>query len=266
MQIATWNVNSIKMRAEQVLGWLSDTQTTALLMQETKTLDEAFPREAFEAAGYRVFTCGQKTYNGVALAVRAEAVDAVEDIVCNIPGYPDAQKRLIAATLQLRDGRRLRVASAYFPNGQEVGADKYLYKLEWIAALTLWVRRELAREPLFVLGGDFNIAPSDADLWNPVEWRGKILASAPERSAWAGLLAAGLEDSWAQGLHAPETYSWWDYRMSAFEKNHGMRIDHLLASHAVIKDMDDVWIDARPRALEKPSDHAPVVMRISWPL
>ncbi len=265
MQIATWNVNSIKVRVGQVVDWLNATGTEALLMQETKTVDEAFPHEAFEAAGYRVYTCGQKTYNGVALAVKTSAVTAVEDVVMNIPGYPDPQKRLIAATLSLAGGRRLRVAGAYFPNGQEVGCDKYLYKLEWMAALTLWLRRELGREANFVLGGDFNIAPSDADLWNPEEWKGKILVSAPERGAWKGLLETGLIDTWAQGLHAPETYSWWDYRMSGFEKNHGMRIDHLLASSAVIKDMEDVWIDAAPRGLEKPSDHAPVVMRLVWP-
>ncbi len=263
MQIATWNVNSIKVRLQQVLDWLETSRTDVLLMQEIKTPDEAFPAKAFEEAGFRVLFNGQKTYNGVAIAARANAVTALEGVVRNIPGYPDAQKRLIAATLVLKDGRKLRTACAYFPNGQEVGCDKYLYKLEWIAALTLWVRSELAREALFVLGGDFNIAPTDADLWDPLQWKGKTPASEPERNAWAELLKTGLMDTWAQGLHAPETYSWWDYRMSGFEKNQGMRIDHLLASPALVRSMDDVWIDAAPRALEKPSDHAPVVMRIN---
>lgn len=264
MQIATWNVNSIKVRLNHVLNWLEQTQTTALVMQETKTVDDAFPKDDFEAAGFEVLFCGQKTYNGVALAVRKSQVSAVDDIVFNIPGYPDEQKRLIAATITTKTGEKVRLAGAYFPNGQEVGSDKYFYKLEWIAALTHWVRDELGREKNFVLGGDFNIAPTDADLWNPQEWKGKILVSAPERSAYAGLIQSGLVDTWTLGLHAPETYSWWDYRMSGFEKNHGLRIDHLLVSPAVAKDMKDVWIDAAPRALEKPSDHAPVVMQLDW--
>lgn len=262
MQIATWNVNSIKVRLQQVLNWLRSTQTDALVMQETKCVDALFPREAFEAAGYRVFYCGQKTYNGVALAVRTDTVTDVGDVVFNIPGYPDEQKRLIAATLTDKNGRRLRLAGAYFPNGQEVGADKYLYKLEWICALTLWVREELAQYEDFVLGGDFNIAPTDADLWNPQEWKGKILASEPERDAYDRLLKTGLVDTWTLGLHAAETYSWWDYRMAAFEQNHGLRIDHLLASPSVARDIDNVWIDAAPRALDKPSDHAPVLLRL----
>ena len=160
MQIATWNVNSIKVRLNHVLNWLEQTQTTALVMQETKTIDEAFPKEAFEAAGFEVLFCGQKTYNGVALAVRKSQVCALDDVVFNIPGYPDEQKRLIAATITTKTGERVRLAGAYFPNGQEVGSDKYFYKLEWIAALTHWVRDELGREKNFVLGGDFNIACS----------------------------------------------------------------------------------------------------------
>lgn len=264
MQIATWNVNSIKMRAEQVVAWLVQTQTTALVMQETKTVDEAFPKALFEAAGYRVYCCGQKTYNGVAMAVRADEIVEVDDVMSNIDGYPDAQKRLIAATLTHKSKRRLRLAGAYFPNGQEVGTDKFLYKLEWISALTLWIRDELPRHDNFVLGGDFNIAPSDDDVWNPQEWKGKILVSPAERGAYASLLKTGLVDTWTLGLHAPQTYSWWDYRMSGFEKNHGLRIDHLLASPAVAGAVSEVWIDAAPRALEKPSDHAPVVMRLDW--
>lgn len=264
MQIATWNVNSIKVRLQQVLNWLQNTQTTALVMQETKCIDEAFPKQAFEEAGYHIVYCGQKTYNGVAMAVRTDAVDAVEDVVFNIPGYPDEQKRLISATLVLKNKRRLRLAGAYFPNGQEVGSDKYLYKLDWIAALTLWLKSELKQHEHFVLGGDFNIAPTDADLWNPLEWKGKILVSAPEREAYERLLKTGLIDTWSLGLHAAQTYSWWDYRMSAFEQNHGLRIDHLLASASVGQAVENVWIDTAPRALEKPSDHAPVVMRLDW--
>ena len=264
MQIATWNVNSIKVRLPQVLDWLKSTQTSALVMQETKTVDELFPASAFKEAGYRVIYCGQKSYNGVAMAVKSDEFTAVEDVVANIPGYPDEQKRLIAATLTHVSGRKLRLAGAYFPNGQEVGADKYLYKLDWIAALTLWVQGELKAHENFVLGGDFNIAPTDADLWDPVGWKGKILASAPERDAFVRLVNSGLEDTWSLGLHAPETYSWWDYRMAGFEKNHGLRIDHLLASPAVAAATCDVRIDAAPRALEKPSDHAPVVMDVAW--
>lgn len=263
MQIATWNVNSIKVRLPQVLDWLKTSGTDVLVMQETKTVDELFPKSAFEEAGFSVLFCGQKTYNGVALVTRNETIAAVTDPVYNIPGYPDDQKRFIAASVTAKSGRTVRMAGAYFPNGQEVGCSKYLYKLDWISALTRWVRQERKLGASVVLGGDFNIAPRDEDVWDPQNWHDKILVSAPERQAYRRLLSAGLVDTWDLGLHAPETYSWWDYRMAGFENNHGMRIDHILVAPQIADVMIDVSIDVTPRSLEKPSDHAPVVMRLS---
>lgn len=263
MQIATWNVNSIKVRLEQVLKWLADTQTDALVMQETKTVDDLFPKAAFEAAGFSVIYCGQKTYNGVALVTKNETIASVTDPVYNIPGYPDEQKRFIAATVKHTNGRTVRLAGGYFPNGQEVGCDKYLYKLDWIATLTRWMKEELSKGEPLVLGGDFNIAPSDDDVWDPVAWKDKILVSEAERASYRRLIQAGLVDTWTLGLHAPETFSWWDYRMSGFEKNHGLRIDHLLAAPSVAESISEVWIDTVPRSWDKPSDHAPVVMKLA---
>lgn len=263
MQLATWNVNSIKMRLTQVLDWLETTGTDALVMQEIKTVDELFPLDAFSEAGFDALVCGQKNYNGVALVTRRASFKSVSNPIYNIPGYEDAQKRLIAATLELKSGTKVRFAGAYFPNGQEIGCDKYLYKLDWIAALTLWLNEiNTADQPPLILGGDFNIAPSDEDVWDASLWKDKILVSEPERNAYRGLLATGLVDTWSLGLHAPDTFSWWDYRQAGFEKNHGLRIDHLLASKTIENGIESVWIDAAPRALDKPSDHAPVVMKL----
>ncbi len=262
MKIATWNVNSIKVRLEQVLDWLQAKNIDALVMQETKTVDELFPKAAFEAAGFSVLFCGQKTYNGVALVTRNDSITEVSDPVYNIPGYPDEQKRMISAHIRHTNGRSLRLIGGYFPNGQEVGCDKFLYKLDWISALTRWIKSRIDAGEDVLLGGDFNIAPTDDDVWDPIYWKDRILVSTAERAAYERLLKAGLIDTWTLGLHAPETYSWWDYRMSGFEKNHGLRIDHILASPALAQATGSVHIDTDPRALPKPSDHAPVVIEI----
>ena len=262
IKLATWNVNSIKVRLPQVIDWLEREKVDALVMQETKTVDELFPREAFNAAGFECLFCGQKTYNGVALVTRKSAWSSVQNPVLNLPNYPDEQKRFIAADLTHVSGRRLAFAGAYFPNGQEVGCDKFFYKLDWIGALTRYMRSRIKAGEEIVLGGDFNIAPSPEDVWDPVAWKDTILVSEAERGAWRVLLGAGLIDTWTLGLHAPETYSWWDYRQAGFEKNHGLRIDHLLATPKTAAAVSQVWIDTAPRALEKPSDHAPVVMTL----
>lgn len=262
MKIATWNVNSLKVRLPQVLNWLKVNAIDAIVMQETKLVDELFPVADFNAAGYDVIYCGQKTYNGVALAVRKTSVKSLSNPVYNIPGYPDDQKRFIAADIVFTDDTAVRLCGGYFPNGQEVGCEKFLYKLDWISALTCWLREELDADVSIVLGGDFNIAPTDADLWDPVAWKDQTPASRAERTAWTQLLKTGLVDTWSLGLHAPETYSWWDYRQAGFEKNHGMRIDHILACDSIAQRIIDVSIDAAPRALEKPSDHAPVVITL----
>ena len=194
------------MRLTQVLDWLETTGTDALVMQEIKTVDELFPLDAFSEAGFDALVCGQKTYNGVALVTRRASFKSVSNPIYNIPGYEDAQKRLIAATLELKSGTKVRFAGAYFPNGQEIGCDKYLYKLDWIAALTLWLNEiNTADQPPLILGGDFNIAPSDEDVWDASLWKDKILVSEPERNAYRGLLATGVVDTWSLGLHAPDT-------------------------------------------------------------
>ncbi|MBO5659310.1 MAG: exodeoxyribonuclease III [Duodenibacillus sp.] len=263
MRIATWNVNSIKVRLPHLLSWLDEAKIDAVVLQETKTVDEAFPLKALQEAGFDAVFVGQKAYNGVALLTRRSTISSVTDPVYNIPGYDDEQKRLVAATITDREGKSVRFIGAYFPNGQEVGTNKYWYKLEWMAALTYWLKAELARDIPLLLGGDFNIAPSDEDLWDPIGWRGRILASAPEREAFFRLLSVGFIDTWSLELHAPGTFSWWDYRQSGFEQNHGVRIDHLLCSKSLSDRIHNVHVDVTPRGWDKPSDHAPVVADLS---
>ena len=183
-------------------------------------------------------------------------------MVYNIPGYPDEQKRMIAADIEHVSGTKLRFAGVYVPNGTELGSNRYLYKLDWMSALTTWVREQLQSKTPLVLAGDFNVAPTDADVWDPEAWKGNLLVSPPEREAFERLVSAGMVDTWSLGLHAPDTYSWWDYRQAGFEKNHGLRIDHVLCSPDIAARISEVSIDTVPRAWEKPSDHAPVVVVI----
>jgi len=254
MKIATWNVNSLKVRLPHVLDWLALAQPDALCLQETKTEDKGFPFEALESAGYRAIHNGQKTYNGVAILARSALVGAS----CDIPGFDDPQKRVIAATVD-----DVRIICAYMPNGQEVGSEKYAYKLKWLAALTDWMREELQRYPKLALLGDFNIAPEDRDVHDPVAWQGQILCSKPERDAFRGLLALGMADAFRLFDQAEKSYSWWDYRMMAFRRNIGLRIDHILLSPALISGCKACTIDKAPRKLERPSDHAPVIAELT---
>lgn len=250
MKLAAWNVNSLKVRLPQVLPWLEQHQPDALCLQETKLEDHNFPRAEIEAAGYHAVFSGQKTYNGVAILSRKP----VDDVVAGIPGYADPQKRMIAATL---DG--VRVVCGYMPNGESVESDKYRYKLEWYAALTAWLRDELQRYPKLALLGDFNIAPADADVHDPQAWAGKVLCSDAERAAFQALLALGLSDTFRQFEQPERSYSWWDYRMNAFRRKMGLRIDHILASKPLAAGCTASTIDTVPRGNERPSDHAPVV-------
>lgn len=251
MKLATWNVNSLKVRLPHLLDWLARENPDVVCLQETKLEDHNFPRAEIEAAGYQVAFSGQKTYNGVALLARSP----LAEVQAGNPHYAaDPQKRLIAATV---DG--VRVVCAYFPNGQEVGSDKYAYKLEWLAALEQWLAAELAVHPRLVLAGDFNIAPADADVHDPAAWAGKILCSPPERAAWQHLLDLGLTDSFRLFEHPPATFSWWDYRMGGFRRNLGLRIDHVLLSAPLAAACTAGWIDREPRTWERPSDHAPAI-------
>jgi len=247
MKIATWNVNSLNVRLPHVLQYLADEQPDVLALQETKTPDDRFPAAELEAAGYRVSYAGQKTYNGVAMLTRSP----MEQVVSDLPGLDDPQRRLLAATV---DG--VRVIDVYIPNGEAVGSDKYGYKLRWLAALYAFLQAELAMHDRVVLLGDFNIAPQDIDVHDPARWQGKVLCSTPEREFFASLLELGMVDS-VRGLYPDlPMFSWWDYRMSAFRRGWGMRIDHLLVAGALKPKAGGVGVAYRE--LERPSDHAPV--------
>jgi exodeoxyribonuclease-3 len=253
-KIATWNVNSLKVRLPQVLDWLGRQRPDVLCLQETKLEDHIFPAGEIEAAGYRAVWHGQKTYNGVAILVRGDFTDVTRAI----PGFDDPQARAIAATCD-----DMRIVCGYFPNGQAVGSDKFEYKLRWLAALGAWLTAEIVRYPRLALLGDFNIAPEDRDVYDPVAWRDQILCSPAERAAFRQLLGLGLQDAFRLFDQPEKTYSWWDYRMMAHRRNMGLRIDHILLSAALAPDCRACTIDREPRRLERPSDHAPVLAELA---
>lgn len=250
MKIATWNVNSLRVRLSQVLDWLSSTRPDILALQETKMADDDFPAADIEATGYRLAYAGQKTYNGVAILSRAQARDTLTDL----PGLQDPQRRVLAASYG-----ELRVLNLYVPNGSEVGSDKYSYKLDWLDSLTQYTRQQLDVHKHVVLLGDLNIAPEDRDVHDPGEWQGMVLCSEPERAAFRGLLALGLCDSFRRFEQGGGFFSWWDYRAAAFRRNRGLRIDHILASRELCARCTSCQVDKGPRRLERPSDHTPVV-------
>ncbi len=254
MKLATWNVNSLKVRLPQVLDWAAKQQPEVICLQETKLENGKFPAADVQAAGYSALFNGQKTYNGVAILARAAAADAVTAI----PGFADEQKRVLAATIG-----DVRIICAYVPNGESVESDKYQYKLKWLAAFRDWLKAELAQHPRLAVLGDYNIAPEDRDVHDPVAWEGKVLFSAPERAAFEGMIGLGLKDAFRLFEQPERSYSWWDYRMNAFRRKMGMRIDHILLSEALAKSCTACTIDIEPRKNERPSDHAPVVADIS---
>jgi exodeoxyribonuclease-3 len=254
MKIATWNVNSLGVRLPQVLDWLAANQPDVLCLQETKLTDDKFTHAEFKEAGYESQWFGQKTYNGVALLSKAPAADVTK----NIFGFDDEQTRVIAGTVG-----DVRVIGAYFPNGQEPGSEKFAYKMKWLDALREWVRGELASHPKLALLGDFNIAPEDRDVCDPVAWAGQIHCTPEEREHFQQLVGLGLHDAFRLFEQAPKLYSWWDYRMLAFRRNQGLRIDHILVSDALKPGVKACHIDKLPRKNERPSDHAPVVVELS---
>jgi exodeoxyribonuclease-3 len=254
MRIATWNVNSLKVRLAHVTEWLSSQQPDVLCLQETKTEDANFPLQALIECGYQAAFSGQKTYNGVALVSRAPA----SEVQAGIPGFADEQKRVLAATYG-----DTRVICVYVPNGEAVSSDKYQYKLKWLAALTGWLQAELHKYPRLALLGDFNIAPEDRDVWDPQAWEGKVLFSLPEREALGKLLALGMKDSFRLFDQPERSFTWWDYRMNAFKRKMGLRIDHILLSDALAANCKACAVDVEPRKLERPSDHAPVYADIA---
>lgn len=253
MRIATWNVNSLKVRLPQVLDWLRLHRPDALCLQELKLDDPSFPKAEIEAAGYAAVFSGQKTYNGVAILSREPATA----VVCGIDGFGDVQRRVISA-----DVAGVRLVCAYVPNGQSVESDKYRYKLDWLAAFSAWLEQELARHPRLAVLGDYNIAPEDRDVHDPKAWEGHVLVSAPERAAFRRLIALGFRDSFRLFDQPEKSYSWWDYRMNGFKRNLGLRIDHILLSPELAANCTGCSIDLEPRRNERPSDHAPVVADI----
>ena len=254
MKIATWNVNSIKVRLPHLLQWLEVEKPDLLGLQETKLADEAFPVDEIEAAGYRVAFSGQKTYNGVAVLSRCDLSDAVTDL----PGLDDSQRRVLAVT-----AGDLRLVNLYVPNGQAVGFEKYAYKLEWFTKARDYIEAQLERHERLAVVGDFNIAPEARDVHDPEAWAGEVLFSEPERQAFRKLLAAGLTDSFRLFEQGEGMWSWWDYRRGAFRRNQGLRIDHILLSPTLATACTGCRIDREPRTWERPSDHAPVVAELS---
>ena len=255
MKIATWNVNSLKVRLPHVLEWLETNRPDALCLQELKLEDKAFPVAELEEVGYKAVFNGQKTYNGVAIL----SPHTLDQVTRNIPGFDDEQKRIIAATIG-----DIRVICGYFPNGQAVGSEKFAYKMRWLAALTEWVREEIKRYPKLVLTGDFNVAPEPRDAH--ADWKDEIHVSDPEREAFRTLVGLGLEDVFRRFDQEDASFSWWDYRMGAFRRNFGLRIDHVLANSDLAEHCTGCVIDKSPRRLERPSDHAPVVAEFDAPL
>ena len=253
MKLATWNVNSLTVRLPQLLDWLAASPVDALVLQETKTTDDKFPRAEIEAAGYQVQFFGQKTYNGVALLSRSPA----SDVVRNIPGFADDMARVITGTMY-----GVRVIGAYFPNGQAPGTDKFEYKMRWLTALREYLRAQLAEHPRLVLMGDYNITFDDRDVWDPVGMAGQIHCTEEEREHLRGLIALGLTDAFRLFEQPEKSYSWWDYREFAFRRNRGLRIDHILVSESLRPLVSSCVIDKAPRKNERPSDHTPVVVDI----
>jgi exodeoxyribonuclease-3 len=257
LKLASWNVNSLKIRLPPLVDWLSRQAPDVVCLQETKVEDDKFPVLEIEAAGYRCAWSGQKTYNGVAILSRGP----LANIATGIPGFPDAQKRVIAASVgQAADA--IRVVCVYVPNGQAIGSEKYEYKLNWLAACRTWLEEELTRHPRLAMLGDYNVAPADEDVHDPKAWEGQVLFSVPEREAFKKLLALGLKDAFRLFAQNQKSFTWWDYRMNAFKRNLGLRIDHVLLSSELASLCRACSIDVAPRRLERPSDHAPVLAEL----
>jgi exodeoxyribonuclease-3 len=251
LKVATWNVNSLRVRLPHVLKWLEHEQPDLLALQETKLKDEDFPADAFRDYGYVATFSGQSAYNGVAILSREPPAAVSHGIGGH---YVDDQRRVLGATFGT-----LRMLSLYVPNGQSVDSDKYRYKLEWLAALRVKLEDELAQHAQLLLVGDFNIAPDDRDVHNPAAWQGKIMCSAAERAALGTICELGLSDAFRLFSQPEKVFSWWDYRAGAFRRNQGLRIDLVLASRALSEKCSACRIDKEPRGWERPSDHVPVV-------
>ncbi len=254
MKIATWNVNSLNVRRQHLQDWLGSASPDIVALQETKMEDVKFPRDDIRSLGYHAVFSGQKTYNGVAILAR----DEPRDVVTDIPGLVDPQRRILIATVGA-----LRIVNLYVVNGQAVGSEKYTYKLDWLTKVRAFIQSELQGHPQMIVMGDFNIAPEDRDVHDPDAWREQILCSTPEREALRDLLSLGLHDSFRFFEEGAGHFSWWDYRQAAFRRNLGLRIDLILASEALRSRCRSVSIDRLPRTWERPSDHTPVILELA---
>jgi exodeoxyribonuclease-3 len=250
MRVATWNVNSLRVRLQQLTDWLTANPVDVIALQETKLPDDDFPVSEIQSLGLEAVYSGQRSYNGVAILARTP----VTDVAHGIPVLEDDQKRVLAATVQ-----GVRIIDVYVPNGQALDSPKYPYKLGWLEHLRAYLIAELERHPRLIVLGDYNIAPEDRDVHDPKAWEGGVHVSEPERAALRAVLAAGLVDCFRRFEQPEKSFSWWDYRMLAFRRNHGLRIDLILASPALAEKCASCHIDRAPRRLERPSDHAPVV-------
>lgn len=249
-RLATWNVNSLKVRLPHLLDWLASAQPDVMCLQETKVEDANFPVLEVQAAGYQAVYSGQRSYNGVAILARS----ALTEVAHGMFGFEDEHKRVIAANVG-----ELRVIGVYAPNGQAPGTDKYAYKLRWYEALASWLAQELRKHPRLAVLGDFNVAPEDRDVHNPKRWEGQIHVSPPERAAFRLVVDAGFPDAFRLFEQPEKLFTWWDYRLAAFQRNWGLRIDHILLSAELAARCVACSIDSEPRKRERPSDHAPVV-------
>lgn len=249
-KIATWNVNSLRVRLPHVQTWMLDVKPDVLVLQEIKMPSEDFPHDVFAEMGYKSVVSGQRTYNGVAVLSRLEATDIVTDI----PGLDDPQRRILCTTIN-----GVRILDLYVPNGESVVSEKYKYKLDWLAKVDAYLKSELKQHSRMVVLGDFNIAPSDIDVHDPKAWENSVLCSQLERQAFQNMLQIGFKDCFRQLAPDEQVYSWWDYRMNAFRRNNGLRIDHILASDDLFSTCKSCHIDKAPRKWERPSDHAPVI-------
>lgn len=254
MRLASWNVNSLRVRLPHLLDWLREKQPDVACLQETKTEDPNFPAAELRDAGYHAVYCGQRAYNGVAILARS----AISDVAYGIPEFADDPKRCIAATVN-----GIRIVCLYAPNGEAPGTDKYAYKLRWYEALARWMKHLVRQAPPLAVLGDMNVAPEDRDVHDPKRWAGKIHVSEPERAALRTVLATGLVDAFRLFPQPEKSFSWWDYRLRAFERGWGLRIDLALLAPATAKRCTACTIDLAPRQRERPSDHAPVIVELN---
>ena len=259
MRIATWNINGIKARGDTLLRWLKEASPDVVCLQEIKCVDEGFPSGPIEELGYRVVVHGQKGFNGVALLSK----HPIEDAVKGLPGSPDDAQARFVSGLIATDGRAIRIACAYMPNGNPIGSDKFAYKLAWLKRLEDWARLELAREEKLIIAGDFNIIPAPIDAKHPETWVTDALYTPEARAAFRRITALGLTDAIRAVEDSGGIYTFWDYQAGAWQRNYGIRIDHLLLSPEAADTLKQVGIDRHTRAWEKPSDHVPVWVELA---